>query len=49
MNSTRILIVDDEPQIRRTLRALLVQHGYIVRETASGQGALEEIRQEMPS
>jgi DNA-binding response OmpR family regulator len=30
MSQVHILVVDDEPQIRRTLRATLVPHGYKV-------------------
>jgi len=48
MNLARILVVDDEPQIRRTLRTLLIQQGYMVREAKSGEEALDEIRREMP-
>ncbi len=48
MNQARILIVDDEPQIRRTLRATLVPHGYTVADARSGEEALEVLRQEKP-
>jgi len=48
MNSSKILVVDDEPQIRRTLRAVLVQQGYIVSEASTGEQALERIREQMP-
>jgi two-component system KDP operon response regulator KdpE len=37
----RILIVDDEPQIRRVLRRSLITHGYDVRVAADGESALE--------
>lgn len=33
----RILVIDDEPQIRRLLRASLEAHGYEVKEAASGR------------
>src|SRR5580700_4229194 len=36
----RILIVDDEPQIRRILRVTLAAKGYEVMEAASGEDAL---------
>jgi two-component system KDP operon response regulator KdpE len=39
----KILVVDDEPQMRRVLRASLVAHGYEVVEAASGQEALEKL------
>jgi two-component system KDP operon response regulator KdpE len=48
MNLAKILVVDDEPQIRRTLRTVLIQQGYVVREAKSGEEALDEIRREMP-
>ncbi len=44
MNSARVLIVDDEPQIRRVLRARLCAHGYEVHEARSGEEALECLR-----
>ncbi len=44
MSSGRILVVDDEPQIRRVLRATLTGHGYEFSEARSGEEALEAIR-----
>ncbi len=46
MNSASILIVDDEPQIRRVLRTTLSSQGYTVVEARSGEEALERIRAE---
>ena len=40
----RILIVDDEPDIRLTLKMLLTSRGYAVDEAEDGQKALERIR-----
>lgn len=37
----RILIVDDEPQIRRVLRTSLAAQGYDLRTVADGEAALE--------
>lgn len=48
MTQAKILIVDDEPQIRRTLRAALVPHGYTVSDARSGEEALEVVREEKP-
>ncbi len=48
MSLAKVLIVDDEPQIRRTLRATLVPHGYTVADARSGEEALEVFRHEKP-
>jgi len=48
MSSAKILIVDDEPQIRRVLRTTLTSQGYTVAEAKSGDEALEQIRDERP-
>lgn len=45
MNSATVLIVDDEPQIRRVLTTTLASHGYSVLEGRTGSEALEKIRQ----
>jgi two-component system KDP operon response regulator KdpE len=37
----RILVVDDEPPIRRFLRAALSAHNYVIFEAANGQAALD--------
>ena len=42
----RILAVDDEPDLRSLLRILLTGKGFQVSEAASGQAAVELIRQE---
>jgi two-component system, OmpR family, KDP operon response regulator KdpE len=41
-----VLIVDDEPQIRRVLLTTLTSQGYSVIEAKSGDEALEKIREE---
>jgi two-component system, OmpR family, KDP operon response regulator KdpE len=38
-----ILIVDDEPQIRRLLRLTLDAHGYAVREATTAQEGLQQV------
>ncbi len=46
MSGVRILIVDDEPQIRRVMRATLSGAGYLVADARSGEEALEKLRDE---
>ena len=43
-----VLIVDDEPNIRRMLGSLLRAEGFRVREAGSGRGALAEVMAEEP-
>lgn len=46
MSGARVLIVDDEPQIRRVMRTTLSAQGYIVSDARSGEEALEKVRAE---
>jgi two-component system, OmpR family, KDP operon response regulator KdpE len=46
MNAELILIVDDNPQIRHALRAVLVPRGFTILDARSGEEALELIRRE---
>jgi len=46
VTNARVLVVDDEPQIRRVMRTTLVARGYIVSTARSGEEALEKIREE---
>ena len=48
MNSATILVVDDEPQIRRVMRTTLSAYGYSVVEACDGQEALEKLRSARP-
>jgi two-component system KDP operon response regulator KdpE len=48
MNNARILVVDDEPQIRRVMRTSLTEQGYIVTDGRSGEEALERLRVDHP-
>ena len=48
MNAANILVVDDEPQIRRVLRSTLSTQGYVITEAKSGEEALESLRKERP-
>ncbi len=44
MSVGRILIVDDDPQIRRVMRMTLAAQGYEVSDAATGDEALEKMR-----
>lgn len=48
MRSLRILVVDDEPQARRVLRAALVAQGFEITDAASGEEALKKLGEEPP-
>ena len=48
MSPSRILVVDDEPQIRRTLRATLAPQGYAITDAASGEAALKMLSDATP-
>ena len=48
MTAATILVVDDEPQIRRVMLTTLASQGYSVIEARSGEEALEKIRGERP-
>jgi two-component system KDP operon response regulator KdpE len=43
---SRILVVDDDPQIRRMLRVALIAQGYEVREARSAEAAFELLENE---
>jgi two-component system, OmpR family, KDP operon response regulator KdpE len=44
MSAGRILVVDDDPQIRRVMRVTLTGQGYEVDDARSGDTALEKLR-----
>jgi two-component system, OmpR family, KDP operon response regulator KdpE len=48
MSGAKILVVDDEPQIRRMMRATLTSSGYRVDEARTGEEALEKLRAFLP-
>lgn len=48
MSGHRVLVVDDEPQLRRVLRPALVACGYEVVEAATGSDALKAIAASAP-
>ncbi|MGC2767999.1 MAG: response regulator transcription factor [Candidatus Acidiferrum sp.] len=48
MNSANILVVDDEPQIRRVLRSTLSFRGYTIIEVSSGEEAVDLVGRVKP-
>lgn len=48
MDATTILVVDDEPQIRRVLRVALLNAGYDMVEAKNGEEAIEMLVRERP-
>src|SRR5882672_11962239 len=47
-DKSRVLVVDDEPQITRVLRTVLTSHGYQVRTAAEGEAALANFNEWRP-
>src|SRR6202521_4648990 len=48
MEPARILIVDDERELRRMVRLALERHGYRVRDVATGREAIAEFTRYKP-
>src|SRR5882724_13570032 len=48
MNNATILVVDDEPQLRRVMLATLTDLGYTVIDARSGEESLEKFHRETP-
>lgn len=48
MSNANILVVDDEPQIRRVLRSTLSFRGYTISEATSGEQAVDLVRKLKP-
>src|SRR3984885_16235156 len=46
MSAQAVLIVDDNPQIRRALRTILIAQGFVVMDARTGEEALDLIRKE---
>lgn len=44
MSAARILVVDDEPQIRRIMRTTLIGSGYEVDDAKTGEEGVEKVR-----
>ena len=48
MNSANILVVDDEPQIRRVLRSTLTSQGYVLTDAKTGEEGVDIARKDKP-
>src|SRR5713101_3245352 len=48
VNAATILVVDDEPQIRRVMRATLSSRGYVIIDAKTGEEGIELVRKEKP-
>src|ERR1700757_4242674 len=48
MSAEKVLVVDDEPQIRRVMRVILAGENYEVLEARSGEAALLKFREFLP-
>jgi len=48
LSAGRILVVDDEPQLRRIMRTTLIGAGYEVDDAKTGEEALEKVREFRP-
>jgi two-component system KDP operon response regulator KdpE len=48
MSGANILVVDDEPQIRRVLRSTLSSNGYVITDAKTGEEAIESVRKNKP-
>ena len=46
MKTTKILVVDDDPQLRRVMKAALTKQGYIIGDVRSGEASLQRLRAE---
>jgi len=44
----RILVVDDEPDLRDAVRVYLEMHGYVVLQAADGEEAMHKVRTALP-
>jgi len=48
MVAPTILVVDDEPQIRRVLRSTLTSQGYVILDAKTGEEGVESVRKNKP-
>jgi two-component system KDP operon response regulator KdpE len=48
MDNMRVLVVDDDPKIRKLMRSNLEKRGFRVQETHDGSGAIKQMQFELP-
>ena len=48
MEKNKILVVDDDPNITKSLKVILQKEGFITRVASSGEEAIEEVRKDRP-
>jgi two-component system KDP operon response regulator KdpE len=48
VSGATILVVDDEPQIRRVMRSTLSTRGYVITEANNGEEAIESVHKNRP-
>jgi two-component system KDP operon response regulator KdpE len=48
MSTETLLVVDDEPQLRRVMRATLTDLGYVIAEAKTGEEAIEKVGEIQP-
>jgi len=48
MAKNKILIVDDDPNITKSLRVILQKEGFVTRAVSSGEEAIEEVKKDSP-
>ena len=46
--AARVLLIEDEPQIRRLLRTALAAHGYTLIESSTGEDGLQQAATRLP-
>ena len=45
---SKILIIDDDDQLRKSFKKLLIEEGYDVKSSASGEAGLEQVKKDLP-
>src|SRR6185503_19794348 len=48
MSAENVLVIDDEPQIRRVMRTTLSSHGYVISEAMTGEEGVDAVRKNKP-